>query len=151
MLYRNWRIGGQVNMTENKKYISPGCICTLDPENKMSQDFGGCIQVEIIRAGSKKNIFGNKESTWICRNAMSINDNEVEIPESLLVPSGCVIVRNPPDMPTINDMDIDALSKVIDLLNQYDAPEGTEISKETIQRLTALREKLIFYGKMRQV
>ena len=54
-------------------------------------------------------------------------------------------------MPTINDMDIDALSKVIDLLNQYDAPEGTEISKETIQRLTALREKLIFYGKMRQV
>lgn len=132
------------------KYIAPGCICTLDPENKMSQDVGGCLQVEIIRSGTKKTILGKKENTWVCRN-IEDGENEVEIPESLLIPSGCVVIRNPPDMPTINDMDIDALSRVISMLDTYKAPNGTGVDSKTNQRLKALREKLIFYGKMRQV
>lgn len=132
------------------KYIVPGCICTLDPENKMSQDIGGCLQVEIIKPGTKKTILGKKENTWVCRN-IEDGENEVEVPESLLIPSGCVVIRNPPDMPTINDMDIDALSRVISMLDTYKAPNGTGVDSKTNQRLKALREKLIFYGKMRQV
>lgn len=132
------------------KYIVPGCICTLDPENKMSQDVGGCLQVEIIRSETKKTILGRKENTWVCRN-IEDGENEVEVPESLLIPSGCVVIRNPPDMPTVNDMDIDALSRVISMLDTYKAPNGTGVDSKTNQRLKALREKLIFYGKMRQV
>lgn len=134
----------------SNKYIEPGMICALDPNNDLGQDIAGCTQVEIIGLASKKNQIFGKDNIWICKN-VEIDAQEVEIPERYLIPVAMVIVRNPPDMPTINDMDIEELTKVINLFSNLIPPDGYGINGTTVQRLAALREKLVFYEKMRHV
>ena len=126
-----------------KVKIIPGMICSIDPNNTLSQDQSGINHVEIIKR-IKYRPFGN--SLWKIRILDEFDDSSIgSCVEKYLYPDNMCLIRFPIDMPVINGNDISILTDVIKILHNMAYP------KEKVDRLKALREKLNLYKQMREV
>lgn len=139
---------------KEKFILQPGKVCTFDCKNSLNQNENGIIFVEIVEEIPKKSLFGPR--WFIIRgtgdDAFKLPD-PIEVPEGYLKPEGMVVVRNPANFPTINNLDVDALASMIKFLdNPLDNQALMNITnKKTINRLKALHEKLDFFSRMMEV
>ena len=72
------------------------------------------------------------------------------VPENCLLPAGMTIIRFPADVPTFNELDVDVVQKIIDGLDPGKSNKLTITTKD-YDRLKALKEKMLFTIKMREV
>lgn len=148
---------GVIIMKKNEKFIiRPGKTCILDAQNILNQDCTGVVHVEVLR--EVKSTIPFQDKRWEVIGAgpdKNILTNPVVVPERLLQPSGMVVIRYPSDIPIINDNDIRALDTIIKAFD--DTPRNVpyvtipQKSSVDINRLKALREKLILSMKMKEV
>ena len=135
-----------------KWHITPGLVCTIDPKNTLKQDTTGVEEVIII---------GRKKRRWFKYDLWEVRDASYQpgtsdkapsfiIPENYLLPSGMTIIRFPADIPTFNDLDVAVVQKIIDGLDPANGSKLT-ISTKDYDRLKALKEKMLFTIKMREV
>ena len=109
--------------------IIPEKICVFDHKNIVDQDSTSTCLVRIIKRVKYK-YFG--KSIWLVEDIE--NGTVLEVPEYLLSPSGMSIVRNSPNQPQFNDIDLEILEHAIKI-----APKN---QKTYINRLEALKEKI---------
>jgi len=132
-----------------KLTFEPGMICSIDPNNKLKQDTNSVATVELVeKIPEKSTMF---ETWWKVRAIDFVNDcreeqEEVEVPESILYPGGMVIIRLPPDLPAINQIDIDLMNLVINIARQ-----SGKFGETAIKRIVALKEKLELCKRLREV
>lgn len=132
-----------------KLTFEPGMICSVDPKNKLKQDTNSIATVELLeKIPEKSSIF---ETWWKVRTVDHVEDcrsmpEEAECPESILYPGGMVIIRLPPDLPTINQIDIDLMNLVINM-----AKQSGKFDEAAIKRIAALKEKLELCKRLREV
>ena len=135
--------------------IKIGMFCTFDPKNYMKQNDSQPLHV-IVLERVKWKPFGH--SIWLVRNVDNGKDFKSE--EWLLEPASICGIRFPSDIPSFNDMDIDALEFAIvslttmmetpDVKNSFTKIEFENITK-SINRLKAVKEKIKFCKEMRDV
>ena len=126
------------------KKIQKGMMCSLDPYNLMKQDVTSVTHVKII-CRHKWRPFGL--SIWKVQPVVPLKQEVLLCMEKLLYPDNMYIVRNPMDIPMINDNELEALNYMIEI--------SKDINKEplttAIKRIKALKEKLEFYKSMKDV
>ena len=138
-------------MKREKFILQPGKICTFDVKNALKKsELDGVILVEIIEEIPKKKLFGPRWFKIVGSDKDAYKLPEpIEVPETFLSPDGMVIIRNPSNFPTINNLDIQALDYVIKSLEN--PRDMIVINNKTISRLKALREKMQFYISFTEV
>lgn len=122
-------------------------ICSVDPQNKLKQDIGGVYAVRLIKK-VKKRPFRN--SIWLCEEITDVSPvKNVKVKENLLAPANMSLLRFNIDAPVVNTRDISSLSKIIKLLDRDYCL--THTTKDDLNNVKALLEKLKFYESMRNV
>lgn len=95
--------------------IRPNDICVYDVNNTLKNSVTAPTHM-IALERVKYRPFGN--STWKCSNLEDDSAiNYVLVTEKLLTPAAIAIVRNPANMPIINDDDINLIKQVLSLEN----------------------------------
>lgn len=135
---------------KEKFILQPGKVCTFDCKNALNQDENGIIFVEILKEIPKKKPFGPR---WFSikgtgDDAFKLPD-PIEVPENALKPDGMVVIRNPANFPHINNLDVDALSLILKIIDNPN--QAVNINNKTIDRLRALCEKLDFFCRLTEV
>ena len=139
---------------KEKFILQPGKVCTFDCKNSLNQDENGIIFVEIVEEIPKKSLFGPR---WFTIKGTGDDafklPNPIEVPEGYLNPEGMVVIRNPANFPTINNLDVDALGLLLKFIDSpFDNKAISNINnKKTINRLRALYEKLDFFSRITEV
>lgn len=139
---------------KEKFILQPGKVCTFDCKNSLEQDENGIIFVEIVEEIPKKSLFGPR---WFTIKGTGDDDfklpNPIEVPETALKPEGMVVIRNPANFPTINNLDVEALASILKFIdNPLDNQALININnKKIIDRLRALHEKLDFFSRITEV
>ena len=139
-------------MKSEKFILQPGIVCTFDRNNLLKKDDTELIFVEIVEEIPKKNMFGPR---WFKVIGTGDDTNKlkdpVEVPETLLSPSGMVVIRYPSDIPVINSNDIKALEDTINVFNYPPSLTVNGNNNPIVKRLHALKEKLEFYLRSMEV
>lgn len=93
--------------------IRPNDICVYDINNTLKNSVTAPTHMIAIER-VKYRPFGN--STWKCSNLEDdSNVNYILVTEKLLTPAAIAVVRNPANMPIINDDDISLIKQLISL------------------------------------
>lgn len=96
--------------------IRPNDICVYDINNTLKNSVTAPTHM-IALERVKYRPFGN--STWKCSNLEDDSTiNYILVTEKLLTPAAIAVVRNPANMPVINDDDIDLIKQVLSLENE---------------------------------
>ena len=134
-----------------KFILRPGKVCVFDANNALKKnEVNGVVTVEIIEEIPKKKLFGPRWFKIIGTGKDNYKLPEpIDVPETFLSPSGMVVIRNPSNFPTVNNLDIQALDYVIKSLEN--PTDMIVINNKTIARLKALREKMQFYISFTEV
>lgn len=133
--------------------IIPGLVCTLDANNLLKQDVAGVNEVIVIGRVKRRPF---KYDLWEVydaatpKNEVSSAPAKFTVAENLLLPSGMSIIRHPVDIPTFNELDVAVVEKIIDSFDHITDGRLT-INTKDYDRLKALREKMLFTIKMREV
>lgn len=135
----------------NKDKITPGSVCVVDKDNKLKLDVTGKFKVQIIKLVRKRTF--KTAALWEVQDLQG--GPNIVIPEDLLTPCDdtmCVI-RFPLDMPIFNDNDIKGIDDAIIIIKAYNATKISDgkLCDATLKRLNALKEKMEFNMKMREV
>lgn len=135
--------------------VKVGMFCTFDPKNYTKQNDSQPLHV-IVLERLKWKPFGH--SIW--RVANTDNNKDFKAEEWLLEPASMCGIRFPSNIPSFNDMDIDALEFAIvslttmmetpDIKNSFSKAEFENITR-SINRLKAIKEKIKFCKEMRDV
>ena len=136
----------------DKKKIEPGIICVYDSKNENKQDITGILNVQVLKLIEKKLI--NHENIWEVKSIDSINPQPFTCKERFLTPSEKIVcvVRNPIDMPTFNQKDIDGIDQAIMIIKSYSHNTSDRgICDMTLNRLEAMKEKIKFNMSLREV
>lgn len=136
-----------------KRKIEPNMICIFDKNNETKQDISGVLNVRVLKLKTQKLL--SAESEWEVVSIEGRDPKSFTCKEKYLTPSENIVcvVRNPIDMPTFNSSDITSLNQALYLLiNKVDAYVGNDkICIDTIKRLNALKEKIIFANSLSEV
>lgn len=135
-------------MKSEKFIIQPGKVCTYDPTNINGQDDVIGFSRVLVSAIKPKSLF--KPRMIVCTPIDQdgyITDTQIVVPEYMLKPDGFMIIRNPVNVPVVNNVDIAALDIFIKAMND----NNVTLTKNHLQRLKALREKLNFYVQSTEV
>lgn len=135
-------------MKSEKFIIQPGKVCTYDPTNINGQDDVIGFSRVLVSAIKPKLLF--KPRMIVCTPIDQdgyITDTQIVVPEYMLKPDGFMIIRNPVNVPVVNNVDIAALDIFIKAMND----NNVTLTKNHLQRLKALREKLNFYVQSTEV
>lgn len=135
-------------MKSEKFIIQPGKVCTYDPININGQDDVIGFNRVLVSAIKPKSLF--KPRMIVCTPIDQdgyITDVQIVVPEYMLKPDGFMIVRNPVNAPIVNNVDIATLDIFIKAMND----SNVTLTKNHLQRLEALREKLNFYVQSTEV
>jgi len=126
----------------------PGMICTIDPDNKLKQDTNGLIAVELLSKNEEKSTLF--ETFWNVRQVdddiYPDDDSGFICPQKILHPGGMVIIRLPPELPTINQRDLDLMQSAITNIETYGL-----FKEKDLNRLKALNEKLKLSKQLREI
>lgn len=135
-------------MKSEKFIIQPGKICAYDPTNISKQDDVIGFNRVLVSAIRPKALF--KPRMIVCTPIDQdgyLTDVQIVVPEYMLKPDGFMIVRNPVNAPIVNNIDIATLDIFIKAMND----SNTTLTKNHLQRLEVLREKLSFYVQSMEV
>lgn len=135
-------------MKSEKFIIQPGKVCTYDPTNIGKQDDVIGFNRVLVSSIRPKSLF--KPRMIVCTPIDQdgyLTDVQIVVPEYMLKPDGFMIVRNPVNTPIVNNVDIAALDIFIKAMND----SNVTLTKNHLQRLKALREKLNFYVQSTEV
>ena len=135
------------------KKIEPGMICIYDADNATKQDITGTLNVQVQKLLVRKGIM-TSENIWEVKSIEGINPQPFSCKERFLTPSENMIcvVRNPIDMPTFNQKDIDGLDTAIMIIKSYSHNTSDKgICDMTLNRLEAMKEKIKFNMSLREV
>ena len=136
-----------------QKKIEPGMICVYDSKNENKQDITGILNVQVLKLSEKKG-FINHENIWEVKSIEGINPQPFTCQERFLTPSEKIVcvVRNPIDMPTFNQKDIDGLDAAIMIIKSYSHNTSDKgICDMTLNRLEAMKEKIKFNMSLREI
>lgn len=124
--------------------IVKGMTCILDNTNHFKFDETAPIHVLVERI-HKRRLFRCKiwEVSYeeLDTTTMQYNRYTLFVPEKYLIPEYVTVIRNPFGMPTINDLDIQAINIAIN--NTSD--------KKQKDRLIIIKEKLNLFKSLREV
>ncbi len=134
--------------------IRPNDICVYDVNNTLKNSVTAPAHM-IALERVKYRPFGN--STWKCSNLEDDSAiNYVLVTEKLLTPAAIAIVRNPANMPIINDDDINLIKQVLSLENNVlkkgkVAGLDMEPTEDMINNLNKLLIKFETLSKMQNI
>lgn len=137
----------------NSKKIEPGMICVYDASNATKQDITGILNVQVQKRVLKKGLMSS-ENIWEVKSIEGVNPQPFHCQEKYLTPTENVvcIVRNPIDMPTFNQKDIDGIDQAIMIIKSYSHNTSDKgICDMTLNRLEAMKEKIKFNMSLREV
>lgn len=136
------------------KKLKKGMLCAYDRNNDLGFSITAPVQVELDKKISHK-LFGH--SIWRCKN-LEENDSNIEYLyccEKFLEPAGFVVIRNPANMPIINDYDIDVVTRSIEiqetLVEEFKKYKKDLDFSNYIKRLKMLKNKLETINKMQNL
>ena len=119
-----------------KKYLMPGKVCTVDPNNELKQFDDGEYCVILIKKMNHK-LFGN--ATWKVQKEDGII---TYIKEKYLYPSGMCIVRNPIQMPFFTNAELVSITKLIEVFNNKDTVSTLQFTEEDKRNLAYIAQKM---------
>lgn len=132
-------------MTKKPK-IYPNMVCGFDPENELAQQSYGLTHVRTIEV-VKYRPFGR--SIWKVKaiDHMGNENEEMECPERMLVPTNFGILRIPNDVPVFTKQDLQAVREAICICSG--AVDINKNDKQLPINLAAVSSKIKFALKLR--
>ena len=145
-------------MKKNKQTFTPGQMCLFDRYNFLCQKENSTKLVSIVRPAFTRTGLFSRKKCWVC---LVYSTNElITVDEELLCPictkeeydkiSDLIVIRNPVNLPEINQDDINNLNDIMSILNEIVARRlmPNRQIPITINRTKKLLLKFNFYSKM---